>query len=60
MTDVKNIKIIGKIFTDTKKSIFLSARFILNLIFFINKKIKKKNGISIPICLSKNISGYLK
>ena len=41
-----------------KNSNFLSFKFILNLIFFNNKKIKKKNGIKIPICLNRNINGY--
>ena len=59
MTDVKNIKIIGKIFINIKNNNFLSFKFILKLIFFINKKIKNKNGINIPICLSKNNNGYL-
>ncbi len=57
ITDVINIKAIGKIFINNKNKNFLSFKLILNLIFFNNKYIKKKNGISIPICLSKKING---
>ena len=55
-----NIKDIGKIFINTKKMSPLSLKFILNLIFFTNKKIKKKKGINITICLNKKIKGYFK
>ena len=53
-----NIKKIGMIFMKIKKSSFLSFKLILNLILLINNQIRKKNGISIPICLNKNKNGY--
>ena len=48
---------VKKILIENKKSNFLSLKLILNLYFLTNNQIKKKNGISIPICLSKKIIG---
>ena len=55
--DVINIKKIGKIFINNKNKNFLSLKLILNFIFFTKSQIKKKNGISIPICFNTNING---
>ena len=55
ISEVKNIKIIGKILTANKKSNFLSFEFKLNLIFFTSNQIKIKNGIIIPTCFNKKI-----
>ena len=58
--DVRNIKSIGKILTDSKKINFLSFILNLNLTFLINSQIKKKKGMSIPICLTTKIIGCFK
>ena len=50
---------IGKMLIANKKSNFLSLKLNLNLIFFANNQTKIKNGINIPICFIKKISGYL-
>ena len=47
-------------FTNIKKTNFLSFRLILNFIFLIKNQINKKNGISTPICFNKNNKGYLR
>ncbi len=43
-----------------KKSNFLSLKFKLNFIFFINKRLKIKNGIKIIICFKINKDGLIK
>ena len=43
-----------------KNSNFLSLTLNLNWIFLTNNQIKKKNGKSIPTCLSKNNIGCSK
>ena len=58
MAEVINIKKIGKMLIDNKKRNFLSSKLNLISIFFINNHIKKKNGISIPICFNKKVIGY--
>ena len=58
-TEVTNIKIIGTILMNIKKRSFLSFNLNLGLSFLVSRNIKKKKGISIPICLNKKISGYL-
>ena len=50
---------IGKILIANKKSNFLSLKSNLNLIFLTRSQTKIKNGISIPICFIKKISGNL-
>ena len=59
ITEVIKIRKIGKIFTNIKKSNFLSFKLILNFTFFINNHDKKKKGISITDCFNKNKNGYL-
>ena len=55
--EVKNINPIGIRLINIKNNSFLSFKVTFNLIFFIKKNDIKKNGISIPICLPKNIKG---
>ena len=43
---------------DNKKRNFLSLKLNFISIFFINNHIKRKNGISIPICFNKKVIGY--
>ena len=57
-SEVKNIKIIGARLIKAKKSNLLSFKFNLKLNFLTKRKIKRKKGISIPICLNKKESGY--
>ena len=47
-------------FIANKKSSFLSLNFKLNLNLETINRLNIKNGINIPICLVKNISGYFK
>ena len=48
---------IGKKFITIKKSSFLSFRLNFVFTFLANRKIKKINGINIPICLARKING---
>ena len=45
---------------NNKNISFLSFKLNLSFIFFMRIQIKKKKGTNIPICLNKNIIGYLK
>tara|TARA_Y100000992_G_C21165819_1_gene443451 strand:- start:24 stop:194 length:171 start_codon:yes stop_codon:yes gene_type:complete len=55
--EVINTNIIGIMFIDNKNINLLSLKLNFNLNFEIKKKSIIKNGIKIPICFPKNISG---
>ena len=59
MPDNYTVNHLDIIFIANKNNKFLSLKFILNLIFLTNNKVKIINGINIPICFPKNNNGNL-